>query len=108
MLEKRILLILLVLLSVSMSWGKEEEPNLPAYKDSRLAPAQRVADLLPRMTLEEKVGQTLCLLGWNCHARLEDKTRLTDEFYTDIDSLGVSSVPIPGHRKPLSQVLIPV
>ena len=87
MLEKRILLILLVLLSVSMSWGMEEGPNLPAYKDSRLAPAQRVADLLPRMTLEEKVGQTLCLLGWNCHARSGDKTRLTDEFYTDIDSL---------------------
>ena len=87
MLKKRTILILLVLLSVSLSWGKEEEPYQPAYKDSRLSPVQRVADLLPRMTLEEKVGQMLCLLGWNNHARSGDKMRLTDEFYTDIDSL---------------------
>ena len=82
---KRLLLVCLTLMQVSQLWSLST-PR-PAYKDSGLTPAQRVADLLPRMTLEEKVGQTLCLLGWNCHARMGDRVRLTDDFYTDIDSL---------------------
>lgn len=60
---------------------------LPAYKNSSLSPARRVADLLPRMTLEEKIGQTICLFGWNCHERTGGKVRLTEEFRSAIDSL---------------------
>src|SRR5215218_7740615 len=33
----------------------------PAYKDPRLPVERRVADLLSRMTLEEKVAQLVCL-----------------------------------------------
>lgn len=39
--------------------------NLPPYKDARLPIRERVADLLSRMTLEEKVGQLRCTLAWN-------------------------------------------
>lgn len=39
--------------------------NLPPYKDARLPIPERVADLLSRMTLEEKVGQLRCTLAWN-------------------------------------------
>jgi beta-glucosidase len=35
----------------------------PPYKDARLPVEQRVADLLGRMTLEEKVAQLVCLWG---------------------------------------------
>lgn len=42
--------------------------QLPAvtYKNPTLPVETRVADLLSRMTLEEKVGQLLCPLGWRC------------------------------------------
>jgi beta-glucosidase len=43
----------------------------PAYKDATLPVERRVADLLSRMTLEEKVAQTVALWG--------GKSRLTDE-----------------------------
>lgn len=39
------------------------------YLDSSLSPDQRTADLLRRMTLEEKVGQLLCPLGWEMWQR---------------------------------------
>src|SRR5215831_2337400 len=35
--------------------------RVPAYKDPKLAPAKRVADLLSRMTLDEKAAQMLCV-----------------------------------------------
>ena len=38
-----------------------------SYKNPRLPVEQRVADLLSRMTLEEKVGQLLCPLGWEMY-----------------------------------------
>ena len=36
---------------------------MPDYKNPRLPVEQRVADLLSRMTLEEKVAQLTCLWG---------------------------------------------
>lgn len=38
-----------------------------AYKNPDLPVETRVADLLSRMTLEEKVGQLLCPLGWEMY-----------------------------------------
>lgn len=35
------------------------------YQNAKLKISQRVADLLQRMTLEEKVGQLRCTLAWN-------------------------------------------
>lgn len=37
------------------------------YKDASLPTSQRVNDLLSRMTVEEKVGQLLCALGWDMY-----------------------------------------
>lgn len=39
------------------------------YKDSSLTPDERTRDLLQAMTLEEKVGQLLCPLGWEMYDR---------------------------------------
>ena len=36
-------------------------PNAPAYRDASLPAEQRVADLLARMTLEEKAAQMMCV-----------------------------------------------
>jgi beta-glucosidase len=46
-------------------------PKPPAYKNPRAATAQRVGDLLSRMTLEEKAAQMMCV--WQ-----EKTTRLVD------------------------------
>jgi beta-glucosidase len=45
--------------------------NLPAYKNPARAPEKRVKDLLPRLTLEEKAAQMMCV--WQ-----EKKDKLVD------------------------------
>ncbi len=48
------------------------DPGTPRYKDARLPVEDRVADLLPRMTLEEKVDQIST--GWESRIELIDPT----------------------------------
>lgn len=43
-----------------------QHPPIP-YKNPQLPVEQRVADLLSRMTPEEKIGQLLCPLGWEMY-----------------------------------------
>ncbi len=50
------------------------------FLDSRLSSTERVADLLPRMTLEEKVGQLLCPLGWEMYTITADGVDASDKF----------------------------
>ena len=59
-------LLLLFSLAFSLSLSTNAKDKLP-YKNKALPVEQRVEDLLSRMTLEEKVGQTLCLLGWDSY-----------------------------------------
>lgn len=54
-----------------VAWGMgassfAQQPSLP-YKNQSLPVEERVKDLLARMTLEEKVGQLLCPLGWEMY-----------------------------------------
>lgn len=61
--------LLLCCISMSLSGmveAKETRENVP-YKNPTLAIEVRVHDLLSRMTLEEKVGQLLCPLGWEMY-----------------------------------------
>ena len=51
---------------------KPAAPPIPRYKDARLPIEDRVADLLPRMTLEEKVDQITG--GWESHIQVIDPT----------------------------------
>lgn len=41
----------------------------PKYKNPKLSVEERTQDLLQRMTLEEKVGQLLCPLGWEMYEK---------------------------------------
>src|SRR3989449_2007861 len=54
--------VVLVLLAVSTS-DTHSQQKAPDYKNPQLTADQRVADLLSRMTLEEKVAQLVCLWG---------------------------------------------
>ncbi len=50
-----------------MSVSVLAQSSLPFYKRKELSVDIRIADLLSRMTLEEKVGQLLCPLGWEMY-----------------------------------------
>lgn len=60
--KKQILTSCLLLIG-TVAFGAKGVP----YKDKSLPVEARVNDLLGRMTLEEKVGQMLCLLGWDSY-----------------------------------------
>ena len=45
--------------------------NVPAYKNPDLPVNKRVDDLIDRMTVEEKLGQLLCPLGWPMYEKTE-------------------------------------
>ncbi len=52
----------------------------PAYKNASLTPAERTADLLARMTVEEKVGQLLCPMGWEMYTGRGDQVAVSAQF----------------------------
>jgi len=59
------------------------------YRDASLPIEQRVEDLLSRMTVEEKAGQLVCLLGWNSYEINGKKVTTSQKFRDEVDSLNV-------------------
>lgn len=55
--------ILAITLAICLSSSARQKVVLP-YRDASLPVEQRVQDLLSRMTLQEKIGQLRCMLGW--------------------------------------------
>ena len=81
---KRILVLALLLLSLTMAAATKYP-----YQDASMHPAARAQDLLSRMTLEEKVGQLMCLMGWDSYVRNGNKVAVSDKFRHEVDSLHV-------------------
>ena len=77
-------IIALALMALSVN-AKDKFP----YQNASLPIDQRVEDLLSRMTLEEKVGQLVCLMGWDSYVRNGKKLTVSDKFRHEIDSLHV-------------------
>ena len=59
------------------------------YMDAKQPVEQRVEDLLSRMTIEEKVGQLICLMGWDSYRIDGKKVTTSEKFQHEIDSLHV-------------------
>src|SRR5690606_19918298 len=59
----------------------------PAYKNPRLTPEARTRDLLSRMTVEEKIGQLLCPMGWEMYAKDDSSVQVSSVFRKWIDTL---------------------
>ncbi|MDR0509554.1 MAG: glycoside hydrolase family 3 C-terminal domain-containing protein [Rikenellaceae bacterium] len=72
--------ILVALCACCLSGAKTE--SVPPYKNPTLTVAERTADLLGRMTLEEKVGQLLCPMGWEMYSGRGDRVAASDKFCT--------------------------
>ncbi|MFE9808804.1 glycoside hydrolase family 3 N-terminal domain-containing protein [Streptomyces sp. NPDC005548] len=61
----------------------------PLYRDPSAPVAERVRDLLGRMTLPEKIGQVnQRLYGWQAYERTPDGHRLTDTFRDEVSAFG--------------------
>src|SRR3954469_6610146 len=71
-------LLFAVALSVVPSVDTHSQAQMPDYKNPRLPVERRVADLLSRMTLEEKVAQLVCL--WANRPQVKPQT----DFSTDL------------------------
>ena len=91
--NRRILLSLALCLAAASAFTatKPKAKNLPPYKNASLSTDARVADLLSRMTLEEKVGQLRCTMAWNYYEIKESKRKeksevaVSESFRKDID-----------------------
>lgn len=70
-------LMLISLVAIAPSRITHSQEKAPAYKNARLPVDQRVADLLSRMTLEEKIAQLTCL--WSNRPQVKPQT----DFSTD-------------------------
>jgi beta-xylosidase len=61
--------VLLTILVITPGVSTLSQNQVPSYRNARLPVDQRVADLLGRMTLEEKVAQVICLWAEKPQAR---------------------------------------
>ena len=61
-------------------------PKFP-YKDASLHVEQRVEDLLSRMTLEEKAGQLICLMGWDSYQIYSKRVNVSEKFIKEQNNL---------------------
>lgn len=81
--------ILFTILTVAaLTFNIQAAPKYP-YQDASLPIEQRVNDLLSRMTIEEKVGQLVCLMGWDSYQINGNKVSTSDKFRQEVDSLHV-------------------
>lgn len=79
----RLITIILSLLISLPSFARSEKGD---YLNPKLSTEKRVADLLGRMTIEEKVGQLLCPLGWVMYdIKSPDRVEVADTFKRLID-----------------------
>ena len=82
--KRQLTLITMALIAISMV-AKSPYP----YQNASLPIDQRVEDLLSRMTIEEKVGQLVCLTGWDSYVRNGNKVTVSDKFRHETDSMHV-------------------
>ena len=60
--------------------------NLPDYKNPKLSVGQRTQDLINRMTIDEKVGQLLCPMGWEMYEKNGNEVAISATFKNLIDT----------------------
>ncbi|MCS6823846.1 MAG: glycoside hydrolase family 3 C-terminal domain-containing protein [Cytophagaceae bacterium] len=77
--------------------------NIPAYKDPSLPIHQRVADLLSRMTLDEKIAQIQCLYEGKRHLS-DDNNKFSEEKAAKLIPHGIGQIGRPFENVVLNEV----
>ena len=75
---KRLISALFLLLFLAGCGGRT-----PLYKDANRSAEDRAEDLLGRMTVDEKLGQLLCPLGWPMYDKVSADSVTISEAYRD-------------------------
>ena len=83
---KRLLVSIIAMVFMALSMNAKD---IYPYQDANLHPKYRAQDLVSRMTLEEKVGQLVCLMGWDSYQINGKKVGVSEKFKNEIDSLHV-------------------
>src|SRR4051812_23539436 len=92
-------------LLLSFATSKTHSQNTPLdYKNPKLSVDTRVADLLKRMTLEEKVAQLVCLWGQRPQAQAQtdfstDRGDLSPEKAAQVMKYGIGQIGRQRERK---------
>ena len=81
--SRKISLSLLLMVSV---FTQVFAQNLPDYKNPKLSVEQRTQDLINRMTIDEKVGQLLCPMGWEMYEKNGNEVDISATFKNLIDT----------------------
>lgn len=79
---------ILLSMGVSTSHCKEQTP---VYKNAKAPIEERVADLVSRMTLTEKIGQLCCPLGWPMYEKTSKGTVLSELFKQRMNKMPLGS-----------------
>jgi beta-glucosidase len=72
--------LIIILIFVLFFQKANQAQTLLKYKNSNLSSKERTLDLLKRMTLEEKVGQLLCPLGWEMYLKQGENITCSEKF----------------------------
>jgi beta-glucosidase len=80
---------ILVLIAISSTITFSQKT--PEYKNPKLSAERRTQDLLKRMTLDEKVGQLLCPMGWEMWEKHGNTVNYSPAFKTLIDTKHIGS-----------------
>ena len=68
----------LLLMACGLCLNLKAKGHFP-YQNEKLPTAQRVTDLLRRMTLDEKIGQLRCMLAWDYYIRNRQQIELSSK-----------------------------
>lgn len=63
----------------------------PLYKEAGAAVGERVKDLLERMTVEEKVGQLCCPMGWEMYVKTEKGVEVSELYKRRMEEMPAGS-----------------
>ncbi|GAO43137.1 glycoside hydrolase family 3 N-terminal domain-containing protein [Flavihumibacter petaseus] len=77
--------IVISLIALLLLQPLHAQEKLP-YKNPKLSSSERARDLISRMTLEEKVGQLLCPMGWEMYERKGNDVTYSAKYKALIDS----------------------